>query len=410
MLQAPFELQLTDIVDMLLVAAFLWAGVAWLRKTRARLALLGILFLALVYLAARGLELQLTAWILQGFFAVSVIVVVVVFQEDLRRFFEQIAVWGLRRRPAAAPPDLTDVVVRGVARLASGRRGALLVLPGREPLDRHVEGGISLRGRLSEALLLSLFDPHSPGHDGAIVLSGSRVERFAVHLPLSHDYVQLGPGGTRHAAALGLAERTDALCIVVSEERGVVSVAREARLRTLSQPEALGGELRRFLAQMAPAPAEKRSLWQRLGERWLETLFAVGLALGLWLVFVPGSTFTRVTRSVDVTVENLPEGYTLEAVDPPSVKVTLSGRRRDVYLANSGDLAVAIDALLVQLGRRTFQVSPAHVSHPDRVVVVAVRPGRIRLSVGQTEGDAPAEPSEAHPETKPEPETETGTP
>jgi DNA integrity scanning protein DisA with diadenylate cyclase activity len=161
MLQAPFELQLTDVVDMLLVATFLWAAVAWLRKTRARLALLGILFLALVYLVARGFELQLTAWILQGFFAVSVIVVVVVFQEDLRRFFEQIAVWGLGRRPAAAPPDLVDLLVRAVARLASGRRGALLVLPGREPLDRHVEGGISLQGKLSEALLLSLFDPNS---------------------------------------------------------------------------------------------------------------------------------------------------------------------------------------------------------------------------------------------------------
>jgi hypothetical protein len=277
------------------------------------------------------------------------------------------------------------------------------VLPGREPLDRHVEGGISLQGKLSEALLLSLFDPNSPGHDGAVVLVGSRVERFGAHLPLSHDFAQLGPGGTRHAAALGLAERTDALCIVVSEERGAVSVAREARLRTLSQPEALAGELRRFLAKMAPAPAEKRSLWQRLGERWLETLFAVGLALGLWLVFVPGSTFTRVTRSVEVSVENLPEGYTLEAVDPPSVRVTLSGRRRDVYLANSGDLSVAIDALLVQLGRRTFQVSPAQVSHPDSVSVVAVRPGRVRLSVGPTEGEAPAEPSEAQPET----ETET---
>jgi DNA integrity scanning protein DisA with diadenylate cyclase activity len=103
---------------------------------------------------------------------------------------------------------------------------------------------------VSEPLLLSLFDPGSPGHDGTVLLRGSAVERFAVHLPLSADHAALGPGGTRHAAALGLAERCDAICLVVSEERGTVSVARDGQIRTLARPEDLLLELR----DTAPEP------------------------------------------------------------------------------------------------------------------------------------------------------------
>ena len=119
------------------------------------------------------------------------------------------------------------------------------MLPQREPIESHVEGGIALDGRLSEPLLLSLFDPSSPGHDGAVILRGAQIERFAVHLPLSVNRAALGPGGTRHAAALGLSERCDAICIVVSEERGTVSVARDGLLRVLARPQDLALELRR---------------------------------------------------------------------------------------------------------------------------------------------------------------------
>ncbi|MDY7096102.1 MAG: hypothetical protein SX243_24270, partial [Acidobacteriota bacterium] len=135
------NLRWNDLADMVLVSLLLWISFVWLRRSRARLALVGIGFLAALYLLARRLELQLTTWILQGFFAALVIVVVVVFQEDLRRLFEQIAVWGLRRRPPRPPASTTSVLVRTVALLARQRTGALIVVPGRAPLDRHLEGG-----------------------------------------------------------------------------------------------------------------------------------------------------------------------------------------------------------------------------------------------------------------------------
>jgi uncharacterized protein (TIGR00159 family) len=382
-----FSLTLLDIADMAMVAALLWSVILLLRRTRARVALSGLAILGLVYLFARQLGLRVTAGILQGFFAVFIIVVVVVFQEDLRRFFEQIGSWGLRRRLRTLRTGMTDLLVRAVAQLAATRTGALLVIPGTEDLERHVEGGVSLNGHLSEPLLLSLFDAGSPGHDGAVILRGSEVERFAVHLPLSSNHAQLGPGGTRHAAALGLAERTDALCVVVSEERGKVSVASHGELRTLSRPEELADELGRFLQEEHPE-GRSEPLWQRARGVWKEASVSILLAALLWVVFVPGSSVTAVTHRVPVLVDNLPRGYVLEEIDPPEIEVTLEGRRRDAYLVNRASLGVRLDALLVKLGRRTFEITPANLEHPPDLTVVQVAPNQVRLSVRQEEEKA----------------------
>lgn len=378
------EIHITDVVDVAIVTFMLWAALAWLRRARARIAVAGVAIAGAAYLLARQLELTMTVWILQGFFAVLVIVLVVVFQEDLRRLFEQIAVWGLRRKPPSAPPDAVDALVGAVRRLVAQRCGALIVIPGREPLDRHVAGGLALGGLVSEPLLLSLFDPHSPGHDGAVVIEGERVMRFALHLPLSTDQSQLGMGGTRHAAALGLAERADALCIVVSEERGTVSIACDGRLRTLAGPELLAREIRRFLGDRWPKQVPRRSRVLDLLRRWPEALFAVGTSAGLWLLLVPGATIAQYQRRLPVEVENLPAGYTLESVEPNEVEVVLRGRRRDVYLALQQDkLSIKVDALLVQLGRRTFDVGPDQVEHPESVTPVSVDPPRVKLNLVQ---------------------------
>lgn len=383
--------RLVDLADVVVVTVLMWAGISWLRRTRARLALLGLAIVVGVYLLARLLGLQLTALILQGFFAVFVIVIVVIFQEDLRRLFEQVAVWGLRRRTVAPPPDVLQMIVRAVARLAATRSGALIVIPGREPLERHVQGGVPLDARISEPVILSIFDHHSPGHDGAVIIQGDRIARFAVHLPLSSDGSQLGQRGTRHAAALGLAERTDALCIVVSEERGTVSVASSGHLSELAGPDALLGEIGAYSLSLSPA-AEAHSRWRQAAGRWREALLAVGLTAALWLLFVPGSRSVEVERVVPVQVENLPSGYVLESVEPAEVQITLSGRWRDLLFFDRRDaVRVRIDALLVQLGRRTFQVTPAEVDHPPGTIVESISPDRVRVSAKKgSSGAAPA--------------------
>ena len=384
------NLRITDLIDIAIVAAMIFAGIVWLRRSRARFAALGIGLVAALTLAVSRLGFQLTAWILQGFLAVVVIVTIVVFQEDLRRLFERIALVGLGRRTLAPPPGTVEVIARALAHLASRRVGALLVVPGREPLDRHLEGGIELDGKLSEPLLLSLFDPGSPGHDGAVVVRGDRVERFAVHLPLSSSREQIGSMGTRHAAALGLAERCDALCLVVSEERGTVSLAQDGRLRTLRGTEGLTDALRRHLAAIAPVKSP-RSRWKGIVERWPEALASLAIAAGLWLVRVPGSELIEVRRTAPIRIENLPEGFELQGIEPTEVEVTLSGTRWDLFRSRAQPISVRIDAVLVSLGRRTFRLGPGQVDRPPGIDALDISPPNVRLDVrSSAEAAAPA--------------------
>jgi uncharacterized protein (TIGR00159 family) len=369
-----------ELFDVLVVALLLWGAFVWLRRARARLAFVGLVIAGLLFLLARQLDFVLTAWILQGFFAAAIIIVVVVFQEDLRRLFEGIAVRGLRRRRDAPPSEVSDILVRTLVRLARGRTGALIVLPGRDPLHRHLEGGVSLEGRVSEPLLLSLFDPGSPGHDGAVLVEGGKVARFALHLPLSVNHQALGAGGTRHAAGLGLAERTDALCVIVSEERGTISVTQGGELRILTDPSELAGELHAFLGTPA-APTARGAAWAAPARYWREGLAALGLAAVLWVLQVPGSGAIEMDHVAAVVVERMPAGYVLEGVDPPEVMVRLSGLRRDFYFGSGREPLVRIDALLVKLGRRTFAVTPESIDSPPGIQVLGVEPDRVRLLV-----------------------------
>jgi len=380
------EFRFSDVIDVAIVAILLWMLIVWLRTTRARFAAVGLAILAGLYLLVQQLELQLTVWLFQGFFAAVVLVMIVVFQDDLRRLFERIAVAGLFRRQPRPGFDVIDSVAHSVVELARTKTGALIVVPGRDLLERHMQGGIYLAGRVSEPLLLSLFDPHSAGHDGAVVIEGSQISRFAVHLPLSVEVDHQSPGGTRHAAALGLAERSDALCIVVSEERGTVSVARDGRLHTLDRPEAIAGELNAFLQTSNP---RRRGggvgpFLRGVPAYWREGIAALGIAIAMWVALVPGDAVVNVAFAVPVRVENLPQGYALQEVDPPEVRVTLTGHRRDLYLANPAQVAVRIDALLVQLGRRTFEISPELVKHPRALSVVSVEPEKVRIQVART--------------------------
>ena len=373
----------TDFIDIAVVGLLLWGLVAWTRRVHARMALIGLAFLGAFYLMARQFELQLTAWIFQGFFAVLVVLLLVVFQDDLRRLFEQIAALGLRRKASRPGEGSLAVLVRGLHQLAEKRRGALIVLPGREPVERHLQGGVALDATISEELLDSLFDAGSAGHDGALVMRDNRLERFAVHLPLSENRDELGPGGTRHAAALGLAERSDALCLVVSEERGTIGIAAQGRLEILTEPGELLDRVQDHLQRTGVLAKSGGIEWRWLGGWVVEGVLSFALALGAWLVLVPGAAEEMVAHEVFVEVEQMPSGYVLEGVKPAMVEVTVVGPRRAMVLATPADfrLQLDVDPKLIELGRRTFEISIQSINHQTDLKVVNIKPKKIRLQL-----------------------------
>jgi DNA integrity scanning protein DisA with diadenylate cyclase activity len=175
------SIRFVDIVDILIVTALVTVAIVWIRRTRVdRIALIFIL-LAGLYIVARLAGLSLLSGLFEGSLALYVLVAVVIFQKELRRFFEGIAGWGLGRPSRSAKYDPTDLLVECLSTLSQRAIGALIVLPGGESIEGHVEGGIDLDGKLSRPLLYSIFDPNSVGHDGAVVVDGDRVTKFSVH-------------------------------------------------------------------------------------------------------------------------------------------------------------------------------------------------------------------------------------
>ena len=379
----PFlNVGIPDLIDILFVAVLLYTATAFLKQTRAAFIIRGIFILAAIYILARYLDLQLTAWIFQGFFAIFLIIIVVIFQEELRQIFERIAVWSLAHKGGRSLRSNTaDILVGTVADLAKDKIGALIVIQGKDPIARHVMGGIDLQGKISEPLLKSIFDPHSPGHDGALIIENDRITSFATHLPLSKDFQQLAHVGTRHSAALGLAELSDAFCIAVSEERGTISVARAGRLRPVKNIQELNLLLQGFLQEKYPPPERGRLSLSFLRENWPAKLVTLSLAIGLWYVLVPGSSTVEAVYHIPVQVQNLPPEYRVEQIDPPVVTATFSGPKRAFYFFDPSKLRVEIDLSSPEVGRKVYRVSEQNVRHPPNLTLQQLSPSTVRITV-----------------------------
>ena len=390
-----FNIGIADVIDILVVAVLLYTATAFLKQTRAAFIIRGIFILAAIYILARYLDLQLTAWIFQGFFAIFLIIIVVIFQEELRQIFERIAVWSLA--PKGVRPlrtDTADILVKTLNDLAKDKIGALIVVEGKDPIARYISGGIELEAKISEPLLKSIFDPHSPGHDGAVIINNDRVSLFASHLPLSKDFQQLANVGTRHSAALGLAELSDALCIAVSEEHGTISVARAGRLRPMANIQELSVLLKGFLQEKYPSPERRALSVSLLRQNWVAKLVTFALAIGLWYVLVPGSSTIEVNYKIPVVIQNLPPDYRIEAIEPAVVTAIFIGPKRAFYFFDPSRLRAEVELSSVDPGRRTVRISEQNVRHPANINLVQLNPNTVRITVRKVQREPLADKSQ----------------
>jgi diadenylate cyclase len=228
------EVGVRDLVDILLVAIVFYLMLAVLKGTRGMSMLWGILVLAASYLAAQALDLITLATILGNVLFYLPFAIIVVFQHEIRRILAAVGRTPLLRWTAALSPRevLINDIVLACDTLVARRYGALIVIERDEGLRTYVETGVPIDARLSYDLLVNLFTPGTPLHDGAAVVQGGRIAAASCFLPLSVRADLSTEYGSRHRAALGIAEETDAVAVVVSEERGAMGVAVGGRLRS----------------------------------------------------------------------------------------------------------------------------------------------------------------------------------
>jgi uncharacterized protein (TIGR00159 family) len=376
------SIRLQDVFDIAIIAVMIFVLLTWFRDRASRFVLVGISLLGVVYLLARFFQLYLTTIALQGFFAILLFVLVVIFQEDLRRFFERLAVWGVFRKKMVngSPQHLAaEIMANTAASFSKKRIGALMVIQGNDPLDRHLTGGEALDGVLSQPLLESIFDPHSTGHDGAVLIQGNRAVRFGCHLPLSTNPVRYPNVGLRHTAALGLAERSDAVCIVVSEERGTISIARHEELHPVENAAALKAAIEAFYAETAPPEKQGRPLVRWLKENPREKIIAVMLACVLWIFF--GYQRESISRDFTVPIEyvNISREWLIQEARAANAKVVLVGSPQGFQLLNPENLKISVDLSKLQEGRQEFAVTKEMLNAPSNLSVASITPGRVEV-------------------------------
>lgn len=376
-------LRVADLIDVVLVAFFLYVIFSWVRRSMSQSAVRGIgVLLAIfagVYLSARFFEMYLIEQVTTVIFAVILLAAIVAFQADLRRMFDRTGTWVFSWRSSSAPSEVStvDLLVEAVAELAEARTGALIAIRGAEPWDHHIQGGIELGGAISPPLLYSLFDHRTPGHDGALLIEGNQITKFAVHLPLAMHLPRASRyGGTRHAAALGLAEVCDAFVVVVSEERGTVSAAREGVITELEAASELKERLGQFW-QEHYGEDQLRGTWLSRRSGWAAALSLV-LSTLLWFLFAYSPEM--VYRSFDVPVEyrDVPPNWMIQE-GPATAHVTLSGPDQAFRSVDPGQLAIAFSLAQPQDGENELTVDRSDLDLPEQLTLDRVDPRTVRV-------------------------------
>ncbi len=247
----------TDVVDIALMTWLLYRGLLIMRGTRAIHTMVGLLVMMLLYALADYLDLITIHTLLNQFKIVVPVAVIVLFQQDIRRALARAGghlFIGASKSAAGLSLPILEELVRASTTMASRRVGALIAIERAALLDEYVEPATRLDAEVSHELLLSIFHPTSPLHDGAVVLQKGRIAAAQVFLPLTQSKNVSRFFGTRHRAAIGLTEETDALVIIVSEERGTVSVVENGTLVTTQDANHLRQHLQTILNPAAESP------------------------------------------------------------------------------------------------------------------------------------------------------------
>jgi len=246
------HLTVISVIDILLVAIVIYEFLALIRGTRAALILIGLSIVALAFYVSRMGELVTLNWLISRALPYAVFALIVIFVPEIRQALARLGRRMTLARSAAAEADAYDDIALAANLFSQNQTGALIVIQREIGLRTYIESGVALDAQLSYDLLATLFRPSAPLHDGAVIIQGDRVAAAACFLPLSMNPVLSTQLGTRHRAAIGITEETDAISIIVSEETGSISLAVGGSIERDLTVEQLRGRMSTLLRRYVP--------------------------------------------------------------------------------------------------------------------------------------------------------------
>jgi uncharacterized protein (TIGR00159 family) len=368
-----------DVVDILINSYILWRVYVLFQGTNALRVLVGITSLWLAQEVAASLGLILTSWAIRGITAAAAIIIIVVFRNEIRSALQvrniKTFLWGFPSREQQTP---IDTVAESVFQMAKKRIGALIVFPGNQDLSDVVHGGIPWNGQVSNEMLMSVFWPNSPVHDGAAIIAGGQITEVGVLLPLTRRQDLPSEYGTRHRAAAGLAEAADALVVVVSEERGSVNVAKDRSLTPMRDSRMLAQALKQHLKMPDISPTRQRER-ERLKLAAAACVSFLIMA-GIWFGFTR-SQDTITALNVPIEYVNRPANYDILDTSVDEARLQLVGSSALIKSLAPGQVGVRVDLRKAAEGRNTFTITQADIILPPGVSLNKIQPSTIDVTL-----------------------------
>ena len=370
-----------DVVDISVNSYILFRFYVLFRGTNVFQVLVGMTVLWFLQRIAVSLGLIVTSWVVQGIVAVGAIIIIVVFRNEIRRVLQaknlKSILWGLSYKTTTTP---TEIIADTVFQMAARRCGALIVFPGKEDLSGLVQGGTPWKGVITKEMIASIFWPENPVHDGAAIVQGDQITFVGTILPLSERDDLPSRYGTRHRAALGLAEASDAMVIVVSEERGDVLIAKGNRLREIKQKQTLENNIREHVGIGA---VDKRAARKEGLEITAAAMLSILFITGIWFSVSRGQD-TLVSLDIPIDYINRAAGTEIVDTSVKSVSLVLSGSGALVKSITPDQVGVRLDLSKTTVGRNTFTITSDDVSLPPGIVLREVTPSEIDVLIDET--------------------------
>jgi len=382
-----------NIFDIAIVSVLIYFAFIFIKQTRSYFIFTSIVLVFGIVYISRQFDLGLTRQVFEPFLTFFLLIFVIVFQREIRRFFKWFSSRSSRLRmqkKISISTEVTEHIVRAINYLAPRNIGALIVVAGDHPIEFALRGGLKTESNVSAKLLANVFNKNNPSHDGAVIIRDNKIQHIGAHLPLAENHHIGIRMGTRHRAALGITEESDAMAIVVSEESGAISVAFEGSLRTIVDPNDLLNIVGEHNKEKAIGGGS-RSIWHYLIFRnWFEKISAIGLAVFLWFVLVFQANIVIREFAIPIDFRGLSPEIALESTSENKVTTTISGRNADFENFDDKDLSAFIDLSEIETGVQTLTITEENINYPGYFTLSNYGPDKLEIEIREVifpEGD-----------------------
>jgi len=390
---AVSSISIREIIDIAIVSIAIYIILLFVKQTKSYFVVIVSMALIITGFVSQNLNLTLTRSILQPISTLTFIIIAIVFQREIRRFFKWIILGKhhIFSKVKEISKNTSAEIAEALLFMSQKRIGGILVFVGKQDIDDIIEGGQNLNGLVSKELLLSIFDSSSPGHDGAVIIENDLIRQFGVHLPLARNYDSYRKTGTRHRAGTGITEDTDSIAFIVSEERGEISIAKEGKIKKLNNED----ELRKSLKDLSgEEEAQNSSFWRYFFlNNFRSKIIAFLIAFFLWVILVAQTGVIKKEYTLPLSFQLLPPAYEIDtASSKTQINVTLQGKGPDITSFDASKLEVKIDAKYFEVGNKSIVLLPSMISVPPYLSIIQIEPDNINVKIGpKTEVIKPAD-------------------